>query len=138
MRTEVVAALITLFLTQTALADKYICAFDHFDQLGHSQPDQDAMVASYLGEKFYIDTGKKIIQRGWKTGWAKPDHIADITHTSKFSAYIWTKTSTDQKGKPLKNRFSYRIYGNGQTVAHMATLNGQYASLEAKGACKKR
>jgi len=137
VRNALIATLISVFMAQPVFAAKYLCAFESYGQLGHTQRNQDAVVASYLGEKFFADTEKRLIQRGWAAGWATPDGIAEITTAPEFTAYIWTKTATDKQGRIVKSRMSYRIYQDGNTVAHLSSITGNYGTLQATGTCRQ-
>lgn len=55
---------ISLLSLSPAAAKIYQCTFTEFKMLAHSQHKQKDIIASYLGEKFYLDTKKKILQRG--------------------------------------------------------------------------
>jgi len=135
MKPLALTILITLITVGPATAKVYNCTFENFSQLGHSQSNQRAIVISYTGEKFHLDTKTKLVTRGWANGWAKPNKIQDIQKTGKFTAYVWNHDTTDVKGKTLSRRFSYRIYKDGSARAHVSVNRANYGTLKATGNC---
>ena len=135
---KLIAVALTANLLMSTYADAQIirCKLTDYNMLGHSQHNQNDIIKSYLGERFVLDTRKNVLQRGWKKGWLKPDKITEISKTSQFTAYKWVDEGKDSKGNLLRRSYSYRIYKNGRSEAHMAILNGYYGSLKAMGTCK--
>lgn len=135
MKTLAFTILISLLAINPATAKVYNCTFETFTQLGMTQDRQSSIVASYTGEKFHLNTEKKLIQRGWAKGWAKPDKILEVQKSANFTAYVWFRNSTDVRGKTLKRRYSYRIYKDGRASAHVSVQTGNYGTLKASGTC---
>lgn len=136
MKIALVSMLISLVTITPAFAKPLDCTFTSYDQLGHSQAGQDKIIISYLGEKFVLDPAKGAIQLGWKEGWTKPIKVQAEPKTKSFAAYTWIVKKSDSEGKILRRRYSYRIYNDGSTVAHMSIMGANYGTLRGTGTCK--